>query len=282
MLYPQLGFSGSQLQQSGISKGSVQPFPYHMVSPSPWPILISFSLLFLTIGTVSWMQGYDSTTMRLGFTLTLWTMLQWFLDVENEGNLEGNHTKKVGNGIFTGFCLFVISEVFFFLAFFWAFFHLSLVPSIEIGGVWPPQGIIPLNALAIPLLNTVLLLSSGVSVTEFHHALINGDKLKGMYSLSATVLLASVFTALQYLEYVQSGFTIADSVYGSTFYSTTGLHGLHVLVGTIFLFFCLLKLVNYRLTLNRHIGVECGILYWHFVDIVWLLLFISIYYWGGM
>jgi cytochrome c oxidase subunit 3 len=177
--------------------------------------------------------------------------------------------------------LFIVSEVMFFFAFFWAFFHSSLAPSIEIGSMWPPKGISVLNPWDIPFLNTIILLSSGASVTWAHHAILAGQRMQGVYSLVVTILLASVFTSLQVMEYMEAPFTISDGIYGSTFYMATGFHGFHVFVGTLFLGVCLVRLYKHHFTQNHHFGFEAAAWYWHFVDVVWLFLFVSIYWWGG-
>ena len=194
----------------------------------------------------------------------------------------GCHTSEVQKGLIIGFILFIVSEVFAFLSVFWAFFHSSLSPSVEIGGVWPPQGIEPLNPYGLALMNTMFLLSSGASITKSHGAQLAGNRKAVIIGLFLTILLSFLFTFLQYFEYSTAGFTIADSVYGSAFFCSTGLHGLHVLVGTFFLLICFFRILDYRLTLTHHQGFESAILYWHFVDIVWLFLFISVYYWGGI
>jgi cytochrome c oxidase subunit 3 len=195
---------------------------------------------------------------------------------------EGHHTKQVQTGLIIGLVLFIISEICVFFSVFWAFFYASLSPAIEIGGVWPPLGITALDPFSIPLLNTFLLLSSGAFVTWGHHALIKGNRVEAILGTFFTIILAIIFTALQYIEYSEAGFTIADSVYGTVFFASTGLHGLHVIVGTIFILIGFLRILNYHLTDTHHIGHEAGILYWHFVDVVWLFLFIAVYYWGGM
>lgn len=258
-------------------------FPYHLVETSPWPILVSFTLLSMAIGGVMYMHGYPNGgfLLNIGFLLTTGGMILWLRDVITEGTYKGDHTNEVRKGIILGFVLFIVSEVFVFLSVFWAFFHSSLSPAIEIGGVWPPQGITALDPFAIPLLNTIILLSSGAYVTLAHHALIKGDRKNAISGNFYTILLAIIFTALQYYEYSESGFTMSDSVYGSAFYASTGLHGLHVIIGTIFLLVGFFRIINYQLTNTHHQGYEAGILYWHFVDVVWLFLFISVYYWGG-
>lgn len=266
-----------------INRNQYQSFPYHLVDPSPWPILVSFSLLSLMLGAVMYMQGfpYGNYLLSLGFTLTLFSMSLWFRDVTTEGTYLGNHTTQVQKGLTLGIVLFIISEVFAFLSVFWAFFHSSLSPAVEIGGSWPPLGITPLDPFAIPLLNTILLLSSGAFVTYGHHALIQGDRKGAVLGTLLTIIFAVIFTALQYYEYSESSFTISDSVYGTVFYASTGLHGLHVIIGTIFILVGFIRMVNYHLTDTHHQGHEAAILYWHFVDVVWLFLFIAVYYWGG-
>lgn len=264
-------------------KNNYQFFPFHLVDPSPWPILVSFSVFSMTIGAVMYMHGFSNggTVLNLGLILTTLGMVLWFRDVITESTLLGCHTKEVKSGLILGFALFLLTEVLAFFSVFWAFFHSSLSPSVEIGGSWPPMGITPLDPFAIPLLNTLLLLSSGAFVTYGHHALIAGDRKGAIVGTFLTILLAVIFTALQYYEYSEAAFSMSDGVYGSAFYSTTGLHGIHVIIGTIFIIVGLVRIVNYQLTSTHHVGHEAGILYWHFVDIVWLFLFMAVYFWGG-
>jgi cytochrome c oxidase subunit 3 len=268
---------------NNIKLNKFQYHPFHLVENSPWPILVSFSLLSLTTGAVMYLQGYPNggLLLTLGLILTASGMGLWFRDVITEGTYEGHHTKQVQKGLIIGLVLFIISEVFAFFSVFWAFFHSSLSPAIEIGGVWPPLGITPLDPFSIPLLNTFLLLSSGAFVTWSHHSLILGDRKSAITGALICVILALVFTALQGVEYYETSFTIADSVFGTLFFASTGLHGLHVIIGTIFLIVGLIRIVNYHLTDTHHIGYESSILYWHMVDVVWLFLYIAVYYWGG-
>ena len=255
--------------------------PYHLVNPSPWPFCISLSVLYLTLNTVAYFHLGFLFPLIISFLLILLFMVVWFTDIHTESNLEGFHTSPVLVGLKMGFILFIISEILFFFSFFWAFFHSSLSPSIEIGVNWPPTGINALDPFSIPLLNTAILLSSGATVTWAHHNLVLGNKLETQISLILTIILGVIFTSLQGLEYVESPFSIAESVYGSTFFVATGFHGIHVLIGTIFLSVCLLKLNLSHFTKNRHFTFESASWYWHFVDVVWLFLYICIYWWGS-
>jgi cytochrome c oxidase subunit 3 len=187
----------------------------------------------------------------------------------------------VQQGLRSGMILFIVSEIMFFVAFFWAFFHSSLAPTVELGAIWPPKGIEVMNPFEIPLLNTVILLSSGAAVTWSHHAILASKRQDAILGLVFTIILAVVFTGLQGLEYVEAPFTISDGVYGSTFFLATGFHGFHVFVGTVFLFVCLIRLYKFHFTRTHHFGFEAAAWYWHFVDVVWLFLYVTIYWWGG-
>lgn len=266
-----------------INRQQFQSFPFHLVDPSPWPILTSFSVFTMAISAVMCFHNlpYGGILLSSGAGLTLIAMILWFRDVILESTFLGHHTTQVQKGLSLGFALFVISEVMAFLSIFWAFFHSSLSPTIEIGGMWPPMGIEALDPFAIPLLNTILLLSSGAFITFGHHALIQGNRNKTIIGTYLTIIFAIIFTALQYYEYNEASFSIADSVYGTTFFCSTGLHGLHVIVGTIFILVGFVRIIAYHLTSSHHQGLEAAIIYWHFVDVVWLFLFIAVYYWGG-
>nr|YP_011004682.1 cytochrome c oxidase subunit 3 [Yunleon longicorpus]WPT28322.1 cytochrome c oxidase subunit 3 [Yunleon longicorpus] len=255
--------------------------PYHLVDYSPWPLTGALAALATTAGMVKWFHQYDMSLLMLGNMIMILTMIQWWRDVVRESTLQGLHTSNVISGLRWGMILFIISEVFFFVSFFWAFFHSSLSPSVELGMLWPPAGIIPFNPLEIPLLNTVILLSSGVTITWAHHSLMNNNYTQTAQGLFFTVLLGIYFSMLQMYEYIEAPFTIADSVYGSTFFVATGFHGLHVLIGTTFLMICLIRHINFHFSANHHFGFEAAAWYWHFVDVVWLFLYISIYWWGG-
>jgi cytochrome c oxidase subunit 3 len=266
-----------------LFRRNFQAHPFHLVSPSPWPIYTSISLLSLTTTGVLFMHTFNIAEyfLILAFISVISSMSFWFRDVISEGTYLGNHTLAVQRGLNMGVGLFIVSEALFFLAIFWAFFHSALAPTIELGAQWPPMGIEAINPFELPLLNTIILLSSGVTVTYAHHSLIQGNRKGSLYGLIATVILAIIFTALQGIEYTVSSFTISDGTFGSCFYFGTGFHGLHVMIGTAFLTVGLWRVLAYHLTDNHHLGLESGILYWHFVDVVWLFLFISIYYWGS-
>lgn len=258
-----------------------QNHPYHLVNVSPWPLTGAISALFLTLGIVQWFHIKRNLLINIGFIILLLTIFQWWRDVTRERTLQGNHSFKVSKGIRWGIILFITSEVFFFLSFFWAFFHSSLAPNIELGLNWPPKIILPFNPIHIPLLNTLILLSSGVRITWAHLSLLKNNNTQTILSLILTVILGIYFTVLQAYEYVEAPFTIADSTYGSTFFIATGFHGLHVIIGTLFIIFILLRQINNHFSATHHFGFEAAAWYWHFVDVVWLFLYISIYWWGN-
>lgn len=268
---------------TNLTRSNFQAHPFHLVSPSPWPLFTSIALLTLTTSGVSSMHSFNHAGYIWLFALiaVISSMSLWFRDVISEGTYLGNHTLSVQRGLNMGVGLFIVSEGLFFLAIFWAFFHSALSPNIELGAQWPPMGIESINPFELPLLNTVILLSSGFTVTYAHHSLIQGNRSGTLYGLVCTIILAIIFTALQAIEYSVSSFTISDGTFGSCFYFGTGFHGLHVIIGTAFLAVGLWRVLAYHSTDNHHLGLESAILYWHFVDVVWLFLFISIYYWGS-
>lgn len=222
---------------SNLNRSVFQGHPFHLVSPSPWPIFTCISLLTLTTSGVLTMHGFSSAGSWLpaAFTLLISSMFFWFRDVISEGTYLGNHTLAVQRGLNMGVALFIVSEALFFLAIFWAYFHSALSPTVEVGAQWPPMGIEAINAFELPLLNTVILLASGVTITYSHHSLIQGNRNAALNGAMFTILLALVFTAFQGVEYSVSSFTLSDGAYGSCFYFGTGFHGLHVIIGTIFL-----------------------------------------------
>jgi cytochrome c oxidase subunit 3 len=230
------------------------------------------------------MHSFAAGKMALFFgQVMLWfVMWVWWRDVIREATFEGLHTTAVQKNHRIGMILFIVSEIMFFFAFFWAYFHASIIPGIQIGANWPPMGIDVFNPWEVPLLNTLILLLSGCSVTWAHHCIVAGYRKEALLSLVLTCVLAAFFTGFQALEYVESPFHISDSVYGSTFFMATGFHGLHVQIGTIFLFICTIRLYFGHFTRQHHFGFEAAAWYWHFVDVVWLFLFCTVYWWGGL
>lgn len=257
---------------------------YHLVNPSPWPFISSLSLFYITLGGASLLHFfvYGINLFGIGLILLIFTLSHWWRDVVREGTYTLHHTREVQKSLRLGTLLFIVSEVLFFFAFFWAFFHSSLAPTTAIGCTWPPAIIEVFSPFEIPLLNTFLLLSSGATITLAHYLLLQADRKHTKEALEATILLAIVFTLLQGYEYFEAAFSIADGIYGSTFYLATGFHGLHVIIGTIFIIVGLVRYNLYHFTYENHFGFEAAAWYWHFVDVVWLVLYISIYYWGNM
>lgn len=256
--------------------------PFLAVQTSFWPILVSF-ILFSVIGnTVLWIN-LKLSLLSVLFPLLVLVLIafMWWKDVMRE-SLIGYHTHKLEVSLRIGMLLFILSEVFFFVSFFWAFYDASLSPTIEVGLSWPPKGIMPLSVYSVPLLNTVILLTRGITVTWAHHSIINNFFNKSVVSLAVTVALGAYFMVMQYVEYREARFAMADGVYGSTFFMATGFHGFHVSVGALFLTYVLIALVRGQMLYNHHFAFEAAAWYWHFVDVVWLFLFINIYWWGSL
>ena len=265
---------------------------YHLVNPSPWPIIGAVSAFVLAVGAITWMHGSNPWVMLLGFAGILYTMFMWWRDVIHEAHA-GDHTPVVQLHLRYGMLLFIASEVMFFVAWFWAFFEGSLFADEAIqasrveafGGVWPPQGVEVFDPWHLPLLNTLILLTSGTTVTWAHHALLNNDRKGLIWGLAITVALGILFTCVQAYEYAHAAFAFhrdsGGNLYGSTFFMATGFHGFHVIVGTIFLIVCLFRAIAGHFTPQQHFGFEAAAWYWHFVDVVWLFLFACIYVWGS-
>ena len=258
--------------------------PYHILPPSVWPLVGSFSALFLTGGGVMWMHDHAAGpyVTLFGALGVLITMYSWWADVVAEAQA-GDHTPIVQLHLRYGMILFIASEVMFFLAWFWAYFNAALFPSEvdAVGGTWPPHGMQVLDPFGWPLFNTLVLLCSGTTVTWAHHSLIHGDRQGLIRGLWATILLGMLFTGVQAYEYSVAPFEFTQNIYSSVFFMATGFHGFHVLVGTIFLMVCLARAYKGHFTPKQHFGFEAAAWYWHFVDVVWLFLFVSIYVWGG-
>nr|YP_010939911.1 cytochrome c oxidase subunit III [Aularches miliaris]WLG65248.1 cytochrome c oxidase subunit III [Aularches miliaris] len=255
--------------------------PFHLVDYSPWPTTGSIGAMVLTTGLAKWFHMFNTNLLLIGMMITTLTMIQWWRDVIRESTFQGLHTKNVSMGMRWGMILFITSEVLFFMAFFWAFFSSSIIPTIELGMMWPPMGIKPFNPMQIPLLNTAILLASGVTVTWAHHSLMESNHSQAMQGLFFTVILGVYFSMLQAYEYWEAPFTIADAIFGSTFFMATGFHGLHVIIGTTFLLTCMIRHMLNQLSTKHHFGFEAAAWYWHFVDVVWLFLYLSIYWWGS-
>lgn len=279
---------GSQHAHGGGHQG--HSHPYHLVDPSPWPALGALSLLILAFGAARYMHGLSGggPMVMAGFSLVLYTMFVWWRDVVREAHVEHLHTREVRHGLRMGMGLFILSEVLFFAAFFWAFFNAAGWPKEALTdtwaimkGMWPPKDIQPFDAWDIPFMNTLILLLSGTTVTWAHHSLLHGDRKGLVQGLWCTVILGVLFTSLQAYEYTHAAFGFKDGVYASTFYMATGFHGLHVIIGTIFLAVCLVRAIKGHFTVESHLGFEFAAWYWHFVDVVWLFLFVWVYWWGG-
>jgi cytochrome c oxidase subunit III len=257
--------------------------PYHLVDPSPWPIVGAVSAGLLTTGLVLFMHhiGPWEVLLPLGVIGVLATMFMWFRDVIDEATFRGFHTPVVQIGMRYGMALFIASEVMFFSAFFWAYFNASLFPTEAIGHVWPPKGIQTFDPLSLPLLNTLILLTSGVTVTWAHHALREGDRQGMLQGLALTILLGISFTCVQAFEYSHAAFHFTGGIYPSTFFMATGFHGFHVVIGTTFLIVCFFRAKAGHFKPEHHFGFEAAAWYWHFVDVVWLFLFTCIYFFGA-
>ena len=270
---------------------------YHLVDPSPWPIIGATGAFILAVGAIYWMHGGQTWNVSwialTGFVIVLYTMFMWWRDVVKESD-KGDHTPVVQLHLRYGMLMFIASEVMFFVAWFWAFFEASLYADSSIQasrveltqGQWPPAGIEVFDPWHLPLLNTLILLLSGTTVTWAHHALINNDRNGLKWGLICTIALGVLFTCVQAYEYAHAAFAFkaesGGNIYGSTFFMATGFHGFHVIIGTIFLTVCLFRALAGHFTPERHFGFEAAAWYWHFVDVVWLFLFACIYVWGSV
>jgi len=256
---------------------------FNLVAPSPWPILLAFSMLILFsgIGFSLHKTNFNQIILIYGFFCVLLCSFFWLQDIVDESTFIGSHTEVVRMGLKKGFLLFIFSEIMLFSGFFWAFFHSSFSPSVVFDLMYPPLGINIIPTTGFPFFNTLLLLTSGIIVTWAHKGLALSSYKESIDSLLITILMGFFFVFLQGLEYYEASYNIFDSIYSSVFYMLTGLHGLHVLVGAIFLSVCLVRLVKGHFKTNRYLGFIFAVWYWHFVDIVWILLFLIIYCWGN-
>ena len=259
--------------------------PYHLVDPSPWPIVTSLAAGIMLFGLVHWAHGMSRIPFFVGLVIVSLCATLWWRDVLKESRTVGMHTPVVRLGLRYGMTLFIASEVMFFVGFFWAYFHFALYPQHVLGTdtpMWPPAGVHTFNPFQLPLMNTLILLLSGTTITWAHHALIHNDRKHLIMALGFTILLGLVFTSFQALEYSEAPFKFAGGgVYPSVFFLATGFHGFHVIVGTIFLIVCWFRAKAGAFTPERHFGFEAAAWYWHFVDVVWLFLFVAIYLYGA-
>jgi len=268
---------------------AAQHHDYHLVEPSPWPLAVAITLLAVTTGAVFWMHGqaWAPWVFAAGCAGLFLILYLWWADVVKEAQEQGHHTPVVQLHLRYGMILFIASEVMFFVAWFWAYFNASLFPEAYVaikditGGQWPPKDVETLDPFTFPLLNTLILLLSGTTVTWAHHALIHNDRSGLIKGLACTVILGMLFTAVQAYEYYHSSFPFAGSIYGATFFMATGFHGFHVICGTLFLIVCLFRAMRGHFKPDQHFGFEAAAWYWHFVDVVWLFLFVCIYVLGS-
>ncbi len=286
--------------------GGAVKHDYHLVDPSPWPFTGSLGAFVLAIGLVVYMAGLSSDPeswayfflaeespiiLLIGFLIVGWTMFGWWGDIIKESR-KGDHTPVVDLGLRYGMILFIVSEVMFFVAWFWMFFEAALFHEVRAGAEWygpaigadftgweswPPPGVETFDPFHLPLINTMVLLLSGTTVTWAHHALQHDDRKGAKLGLALTVVLGLCFTALQAYEYSHAHFDFAGNLYGATFFMATGFHGAHVIIGTIFLAVCLIRLLGGGFSAKKHFGFEAAAWYWHFVDVVWLFLFVFVY-----
>jgi cytochrome c oxidase subunit III len=275
-----------------MAEAQTRHHDYHLVDPSPWPAVGAVSAFIAAFGGISWMHHLYAgapLVFGLGILGILYTMAAWWTDVVREAEFQGHHSRVVQISHRYGMILFIASEVMFFVAWFWAYFNTALFPADMhqiareqfIGGVWPPKGIETFDPWHLPLLNTLILLTSGTTVTWAHHALLENDRQGLKWGLICTIALGLSFTCVQAWEYYHAHFNYSGNIYGATFFMATGFHGAHVIIGSIFLIVCLIRAFAGHFTPKQHLGFEFAAWYWHFVDVVWLFLFTCIYVWGA-
>lgn len=266
-----------------------QDHPFHLVNPSPWPVLAAFSTLLMPVGGVLWMHGKHAgaAILAVGLAMVIYVAYRWWADVVHEGEKDHAHTTEVRHGLRMGMAGFITSEVMFFFAFFLAYFSSAIWPLDRIADLWttttaawPPAGVKTFDPFHLPFLNTLILLLSGTTVTWAHHALLEKNQKELITGLTLTVILGVSFSVLQAVEYSHAPFAFKDGVYPSLFFLLTGFHGLHVIIGTIFLYVCLVRAKRGQFSEKHHLGFEFAAWYWHFVDVVWLFLFVFVYWWG--
>ena len=255
---------------------------YHILNPSVWPFLGAVGGFTMLFGAVLFFHDNGPWIMLIGAVLIAYVMFAWWSDVITESH-SGDHTPVVQIGLRYGFILFIMSEIMFFSAWFWNFFKHAMYPMEEgSGGVWPPVGIETFDPWHLPLINTLVLLASGAAATWAHHAIVHENNRKDLiHGLTIAIILGVAFTGLQAYEYSHAAFGFSGNIYGASFFMATGFHGAHVIIGSVFLFVCLMRALKGHFTPTSHIGFETAAWYWHFVDVVWLFLFAAVYIWGG-
>ncbi|GAB4288267.1 MAG: cytochrome c oxidase subunit 3 [Roseovarius sp.] len=259
--------------------------PYHILNPSIWPFMGAVSAFVMLFGAVLFFHDSGPWMMLIGALGVAYVMFGWWSDTIRE-NQEGHHTPVVRIGLRYGFILFIMSEVMFFSVWFWNFIKHAMYPmgpdSPIKDGQWPPAGVETFNPWDLPLINTLILVSSGAAATWAHHALVHGNKRADIKrGLTLAIVLGALFTVFQAFEYSHAGFGFSGNIYGASFFMATGFHGAHVIIGTIFLFVCLMRVMKGHFTPENHVGFEAAMWYWHFVDVVWLFLFSVVYIWGS-
>nr|YP_010131887.1 cytochrome c oxidase subunit III [Coelioxys fenestrata]QQD78148.1 cytochrome c oxidase subunit 3 [Coelioxys fenestrata] len=258
----------------------IQNHPYHLVTLSPWPIINALNLFNLLFSMIYWFNLNMFMLVMFNFLTLIISMNLWWRDIIRESTFQGNHTMSVTKLLKLSMILFITSELFFFISFFWTYFHNSISPSIEIGMMWPPKNIYPLNPFKLPLLNSLILISSGFTLTWSHNCILNKKYKKSIKTLFLTIILGLLFMMIQFFEYFETPFCINDSIFGSIFFLTTGFHGLHVMIGIIFLLYSMIRLNKFHFSSIHHFNFESSSWYWHFVDVIWLFLYLSIYWWN--
>nr|AMB18831.1 cytochrome c oxidase subunit III [Myocoptes musculinus] len=254
--------------------------PFHLVELSPWPFLSSVNALSFGLSVIIMVTVYNCKLFLMSLILFLFVSFLWGRDIHREGCYEGEHNEEVMAGFKLGMIFFILSECFFFLGMFWAYLHLAQTPPMDLGMVWPPVGVTSFDPKGVPFLNTILLVSSGVSVTWCHHSMEEGSYVETLISLGFTVFLGLVFTCFQALEYYIAGFSFSCSSYSSVYFMGTGFHGLHVIIGSVLLIVSGVRFFFLHSSPNHSVGFECSVWYWHFVDVVWFMLYLVFYWWG--
>nr|AZL93417.1 cytochrome c oxidase subunit 3 [Scelio sp. ZJUH_2016028] len=256
--------------------------PFHLVTISPWPIITSFSLMNLTMSMITMFNNKLNYMMfSISILLILLCSFQWWRDIYRESTLQGMHSIKTKNGLKLSMILFIASEILFFISFFWSYFHMMLSPSIDIGIEWPPYSLksFLIDPYSLPLLNTIILISSGMFLSMAHYLLIMKNMYATNFLIIITLILGMIFTWIQMTEYFNSTYSIFNSNFGATFFMMTGFHGIHVIIGTMFILIMFIMMNKNYLSNYHHLSFELSAWYWHFVDVVWLFLFIFIYWW---